>query len=47
MHDRVVVELGETLEKIFGDEDGAIVFVDLFVVLLSVKFIGGFFCFCF
>lgn len=37
------MELGETLEKSFGDEDGAIVFVDLFVVLLSVKFIGGFF----
>jgi len=36
MHDRVVVELAETLEKSF---------VDLYVVLLSVKFIGVFFFF--
>jgi len=36
MHDRVVVELGETLES-FGDEDDAVVFVDLYVVLLSVS----------
>ena len=34
MHDRVVVELAETLEKSF---------VDLYVVLLSVKFIDVFF----
>lgn len=41
------MELGEPLEKSFGDEDDAVVFVDLYVVLLSVKFIGGFFFFFF